>query len=400
MKIGSAAWHGERVKWWQAMEPLRPKVYVCPLVNPSALPTAEWDVRSAAWEHAPWTDDFVDILNTPPGVRPWYRTRMKMLWEDGESEGGGGSKEDGALWVGAWMEEPEVFATCTERNQFIWQHDNDFEIFLSPEGGNHNYYEYEVNALGVPFELHLDMPYSDHGHATHGTNLPNLEARVQIEGGRLNFRTVPPAVGWSLVVRVPFRDLQDLLKERDSKAWPQRGTFWRVNFSRVQWQLDADPVTGALSKKPGLPEDNWVWSPQGIVNMHRPERWGFLIFGEHPKGPGEVEIPDRFFSIKEYLMKVYHYQTDFKKANGKWATNIEEDLGVPMPEGIIQRVEFQNGRESAPEGFLLRAWPSASLGSAAGEKGEAPEVPTSDFSPSTCVCTREDGLLWVEEGAG
>ena len=25
-----------------------------------------------------------------------------------------------------------------------------------------------------------------------------------------------------------------------------------------------------------MPEDNWVWSPQGAVNMHMPERWGVV----------------------------------------------------------------------------------------------------------------------------
>jgi hypothetical protein len=27
-----------------------------------------------------------------------------------------------------------------------------------------------------------------------------------------------------------------------------------------------------------LPERNWVWSPQGVINMHYPERWGYLQF--------------------------------------------------------------------------------------------------------------------------
>ena len=26
------------------------------------------------------------------------------------------------------------------------------------------------------------------------------------------------------------------------------------------------------------PEDNWVWSPQGQVNMHLPWRWGAVEF--------------------------------------------------------------------------------------------------------------------------
>ena len=25
-------------------------------------------------------------------------------------------------------------------------------------------------------------------------------------------------------------------------------------------------------------EDNWVWSPQGLVDMHVPERWGVVQF--------------------------------------------------------------------------------------------------------------------------
>ena len=28
------------------------------------------------------------------------------------------------------------------------------------------------------------------------------------------------------------------------------------------------------------PEDNWVWSPQGAVNMHLPGRWGEVEFVE------------------------------------------------------------------------------------------------------------------------
>ena len=26
------------------------------------------------------------------------------------------------------------------------------------------------------------------------------------------------------------------------------------------------------------PEDNWVWSPQGVINMHLPDRWGEVVF--------------------------------------------------------------------------------------------------------------------------
>jgi hypothetical protein len=36
-------------------------------------------------------------------------------------------------------------------------------------------------------------------------------------------------------------------------------------------------VEGKYVKQPGR-EDNWVWSPQGAINMHLPEHWGFVRF--------------------------------------------------------------------------------------------------------------------------
>jgi hypothetical protein len=44
----------------------------------------------------------------------------------------------------------------------------------------------------------------------------------------------------------------------------------------VEWQHQV--VDGRYSKIAGKPEDNWVWSPQGVVNMHVPEKWGYVRF--------------------------------------------------------------------------------------------------------------------------
>src|SRR5437762_10018554 len=48
------------------------------------------------------------------------------------------------------------------------------------------------------------------------------------------------------------------------------GDQWRVNFSRVEWRHEV--LDGKYRKIPNLREDNWVWSPQGVIDMHRPER--------------------------------------------------------------------------------------------------------------------------------
>jgi hypothetical protein len=57
---------------------------------------------------------------------------------------------------------------------------------------------------------------------------------------------------------------------------PLPGESWRVNFSRVEWQVET--AGKAYKKVPGKPEDNWVWSPQGLINMHVPEHWGYVTF--------------------------------------------------------------------------------------------------------------------------
>jgi hypothetical protein len=49
-----------------------------------------------------------------------------------------------------------------------------------------------------------------------------------------------------------------------------------VNFSRVQWRVNIQD--GKYIKVPGLKEDNWVWSPQGLIDMHVPEMWGYVRF--------------------------------------------------------------------------------------------------------------------------
>jgi hypothetical protein len=60
-----------------------------------------------------------------------------------------------------------------------------------------------------------------------------------------------------------------------------------MNFSRVDWPLEV--VDGAYQKtaQPTRdnrhPESNWVWSPQGVINMHIPEAWGVVRFVTNPQ---------------------------------------------------------------------------------------------------------------------
>ena len=72
--------------------------------------------------------------------------------------------DDKYLYIGAAMVEPHVWATLTERDAVIY-HDNDFEVFIDPDGDTHLYYEIEINALGTVWDLLLVRPYRDGGPA-------------------------------------------------------------------------------------------------------------------------------------------------------------------------------------------------------------------------------------------
>jgi len=105
---------------------------------------------------------------------------------------------------------------------------------------------------------------------------------------------------------------------------PEEGDQWRVNFSRVEWTTILE--NGAYVKMKGKPEDNWVWSPQWVVNMHWPEMWGFVQFTRKPVGTVQV-TPDPSWNARTALLRVYHAQKNYNEEHKKWA-GTREELGA------------------------------------------------------------------------
>jgi hypothetical protein len=220
-----------------------------------------------------WTDDFCDITGDPAKA-PRFRTRAKMGWNEE------------FFFFGAEMEEPDVWGTITEKNARMFE-DNDIEVFLDPDKDGLNYYEYEMNALGTIWELSLPKPYGEGGVPILGCNLEGLRRAVHVRG-TINDPTTRDQ-GWNVAIAFPWEGLA--LYCSGIACPPRVGDLWRANFSRVQWRheiVDGRYVrvpphgteTGeSLNPEEQLhPEDNWVWSPQGEVNMHLPLRWGEIEF--------------------------------------------------------------------------------------------------------------------------
>ena len=230
-------------------------------------PRGDGRLEGPAWEALEWSEDFLDITGDSARA-PRFRTRLKAGWDDE------------FLHFGAELEEPHAWGTLTERNSVIYQ-DNDFELFLDPDGDGRNYYELEINVLGTIWELSLPKPYRDGGEPVLGCNVEGLRSAVCVRGTLNDPSDLDE--GWSVELSIPWPGLAPYAGGRSLP--PKPGDEWRANFSRVQWRHEV--VDGAYRRVPPHgtkipegehPEDNWVWSPQGEIDMHLPSRWGVLVF--------------------------------------------------------------------------------------------------------------------------
>jgi hypothetical protein len=262
----------------------------------------------AAWMSAVWTSWFVDIEGSGRPA-PQFDTRAKMLWDDGY------------FYVSAQLEEPDVWAKLTKRDAMIY-HDNDFEVFIDPDGDTHQYYELEINAFGTEWDLFLVKPYRDGGPAINAWDIQGLETGVFVDG-TLN-EAGDRDRGWSVEIALPW----SVLKEAANRPVPpEPGDQWRVNFSRVQWRtvVEGGEYTRLLDNPPGRsrPEDNWVWSPQGVINMHYPEMWGIVQFSDVAVGQGNdsVSIGDAD-RAKWVLRQVYYRQRSWFEVHGSFTGNL------------------------------------------------------------------------------
>lgn len=242
-----------------------------------SAPVIDGSLDDVAWKAAPWTDSFVDIRGSDAPA-PRYRTRAKLLWDDRY------------LYVGAELQEPRLWATLREHDDTVW-HDPDFEVFVDPDGDGLAYFEMEINALGTVLDLFLPKPYRQGGHGVLSWDLKGLRSAVALHGTLDDPSDIDQ--GWSVELAIPWTGLvppegwtPGTATDTEPGAAPRPGDTWRINFSRVEWPLEV--VDGAYRKAPvppgtRHPEDNWVWSPQGAIDMHIPSRWGRVTFREAPK---------------------------------------------------------------------------------------------------------------------
>jgi YHS domain-containing protein len=282
-----------------------PEKYVCHYTSGNIL--IDGEASEKEWNDAEWTNNFVNIKGEKE-IKPQFKTRVKMLWDNKY------------LYVYAELEEPDVWGTLTAHDDTMY-YNNNFEVFIDPDGDTQNYFELEMNALNAVWDLLMIKPYRDTKIASlSGWEMKGLKTCVKVKG-TLN-KPGDIDSGWTVEAAFPWSSLKEITS---ASVPPVCGDQWRVNFARAEWKVkisgstyvkDVDPVTGKQVKSFSS------WSPQGLVNLHYPEMWGYVQFTM----PGCQQ--DKFTERKEenakwYLRRLYYAQRAYFETNKHYAADLQ-----------------------------------------------------------------------------
>ena len=257
--------------------------YTCRRTNEKIV--VDGRLAQDVWQRAPRSPRFVDMVTGEPG---FLDTRVAALWDDEN------------LYLGFWIEEPNVQAHFTERDSPIY-FENDVEVFIA---GPDCYYEFEINARGTIYEVFYiwqdaykkggffdpqefdlqtrtvdilggfqdAMRYHKHPRGRRWAfmdwDFPGLKTAVHVDG-RLNDRLTIDR-GWTVELAFPWAGMKTLAQGRSLP--PRDGDVWRMDFSRFETlqynQRTTDPAVG------------WSFNTHGVYDSHIPECFTYVHFSE------------------------------------------------------------------------------------------------------------------------
>ena len=282
-----------------------------------------------AWNNAIYSDDFIDIEGD---IIPSQKTNVKMLWDDK------------FLYVFAKLYENHIWGDITKRDEVIY-YNNDFEVFINPNDDVFSYGEIEINALGTEWDLFLNRPYRLKGKADSSWDINGLKSAVDISGTLNDPNDLDDY--WTVEIAIPLKEIEKLnTSGKDEKVIS--GDVWRINFSRVNWDFEINNGVYSRKKENGkyLPEYNWVWSPQGIINMHVPENWGYLVFSEN----------NEVFNMTNKLITQHILYTVFREitfGNLKYLKNLEANTSIEFKDFEYRNIKISCNFLKTEDGYVI-----------------------------------------------
>lgn len=192
-----------------------------------------------------WNDaESVPLVTCVTGQQPQLSTQVKLLWDQDY------------LYLGYLVEDNTIIATYSQRDEPLWKEDV-VEVFLSPSGSEHYYYEFNFS----PREVVLDIiVLNDGGRAGEGRGDLIPFTTWDAKGLKLATR-IQADQNWFVTVAIPFRDLHFA-----GNRPPDPGDHWRANLCRIEYG----------GEKP----EYSTWNPTGLVDFHTSEKFGTLVFEE------------------------------------------------------------------------------------------------------------------------
>jgi len=281
--------------------PYAPLHYICYKTDQPILIDGKAD--ELIWSQAEFTSSFIDIEGDIK-PKPYLDTRVKMLWDSVY------------FYFYAELEEPHIWATLKNRDDVIYW-DDDFEIFIDPDGDAHNYYEFEVNAYNTLWDLFMMWPYREDRSPNYlfQWTIDSIQSATHIDGTLNDPSDIDQ--GWSVEMAIPWQALLEMAPNRQPAS---DGSLWRINFSRVDWPVEIN--NDNYQKIEGRKENNWVWSPQGYIAMHMPELWGTVQFSDVITGTSTVnKITDPDAKLKWALWQLYYQQKSYFKKHQSYSSD-------------------------------------------------------------------------------
>jgi hypothetical protein len=310
-----------------------PRHYLCLRTDKPIIIDGRFN--EAAWQKTLWSEAFTDIRAPYGASQPVPLTKFKMLWDDEY------------LYVAVVLSEYNIRATQTQRDN-PESVDFDLEMYIDADADSQQYSVLKINAFNALQSLVYNRPPKDGGIARMWP-IQGLQHAVFVEGTINNPDDRDKS--WQVEMAIPLA--MPALLGGVSKI-PADGEIWRVNFARIEWRkklvLSADrgndkPEELAATEK----LIRCCWTPQGVINMHRPETWGYIQFHTQFAGsPADFE-PDPTEWARYALHRVLYAQKWYHLNFGAYADSLNAlGLDKTPPMFATEPIQIQTG----PDSFL------------------------------------------------
>jgi hypothetical protein len=217
--------------------------------------TIDGHLTEADWQAAAFSEKFVHYQD---GSQAKLSTQVKYLWDDQY------------LYIGFICQDPDVWATMTERDDRLW-HEDVVEIFCDPDGDGLNYCEIQVNPLGTILDIFFKKPFYNSGYGNRAWNLDSLKVGVSVQGTLNNKNDID--TGWTVEVAIPFKELKFMAPSMNFP--PHDGDRWRILTARYDYQRTEQQTVEASS-----------WNQTSSVGgFHVPSKFGSIIFSKETVTP-------------------------------------------------------------------------------------------------------------------